>query len=142
MGVLALVVALELNDITGSLFLAYTIFTSGILIPVIEGCFKNRLKVNSPGAIAAITGGGTALAVDRGDVENLELPGFGVCIVLPFSVSWITWMTGLGFRETRRCRWTIQRWRARNPHQFQACRGFEAEASGGERKATEARNQD
>ena len=100
-GVLGLVVALELKDIIGSLFLAYTIFTSGIVIPVIAGYFKNRLKVNSAGAIAAIIGGGgTALAVDRLDVENLELLGLGVCIVLLFGVSWIARIASPGFRET------------------------------------------
>jgi SSS family solute:Na+ symporter len=95
-GVLALVVALELKGIISSLFLAYTVFTSGLVVPVVAGFYKDKLKVNSAGAIAAIIGGGgTALAINRVGVEHLELLGFGVCIVLLFGVSWITRKAGL-----------------------------------------------
>jgi len=95
-GVLALVVALELKGVISSLFLAYTIFTSGLVVPVVAGFYKDKLKVNSVGAIAAIIGGGgTALAINRVGVEHLELLGFGVCIVLLFGVSWITRKAGL-----------------------------------------------
>jgi SSS family solute:Na+ symporter len=96
MGVLALVVALRLESIIESLKLAYTIFTSGIVIPVIAGFYKDRLKVNSGGAVAAIIGGGgTALAIKLLEVEHFELLGLGVCIVLLFGVSWIARLTGL-----------------------------------------------
>lgn len=95
-GVLALVVALELKGVISSLFLAYTVFTSGLVVPVVAGFYKDKLKVNSVGAIAAIIGGGgTALAINRVGVEHLELLGFGVCIVLLFGVSWITRKAGL-----------------------------------------------
>lgn len=95
-GVLALVVALELKGVISSLFLAYTVFTSGLVVPVIAGFYKDKLKVNSAGAIAAIIGGGgTALAINRVGVEHMELLGFGVCIVLLFGVSWITRKAGL-----------------------------------------------
>ena len=90
-GAIALVVAMELKGIISSLFLAYTIFTSGIVVPVIAGFYKDRLKVNSAGALAAIIGGGgTALVVNRAGVENLELLGFAICAILLFGVSWIT----------------------------------------------------
>jgi SSS family solute:Na+ symporter len=95
-GVLALVVALELKGVISSLFLAYTVFTSGLVVPVVAGFYKDKLKVNSAGAIAAIIGGGgTALAINRVGVEHMELLGFGVCIVLLFGVSWITRKAGL-----------------------------------------------
>lgn len=95
-GVLALVVALELKGVISSLFLAYTVFTSGLVVPVVAGFYKDKLKVNSVGAIAAIIGGGgTALAINRVGVEHMELLGFGVCIVLLFGVSWITRKAGL-----------------------------------------------
>ena len=96
MGVVALVVALRLESIIDSLKLAYTIFTSGIVIPVIAGFYKDKLKVNSVGAIAAIVGGGgTALAIKLLEVENLDLVGLAVCIVLLFGVSWLARATGL-----------------------------------------------
>ena len=102
-GALALLVALELDGIISSLFLAYTIFTSGVVIPVIAGFFKDILKVNSVGAMAAIIGGGgTALVINRldhydklGGIEHLDLVGIGVCIVLLFGVSWMTKIAGL-----------------------------------------------
>ena len=100
-GALTLVVALNLKGIINSLMLAYTIFTSGVVLPVIAGFYKDKLKVNSAGAITAIiAGGGTALAIkqlhithfDLGGfrIGHAELLGFVVCAVLLFGVSWIT----------------------------------------------------
>lgn len=90
-GGLALLVAMNLKGIISSLFYSYTIFTSGIVLPVIAGFFKERLRVNSRGALAAITGGGgTALGIQLAEIENLELLGLGVCAILLFGVSWLT----------------------------------------------------
>ena len=100
-GALTLVVALNLKGIINSLLLAYTVFTSGVVLPVIAGFYKDKLKVNSIGAITAIiAGGGTALAVKQLHITHLdlfgqrighaELLGFVVCAVLLFGVSWIT----------------------------------------------------
>ncbi len=95
-GILALVVALHKPGIIGSLLLAYTVFTSGVVIPVVAGFYRRRLKLNAVGAIAAIVGGGgTALAINRLEaagwltVDHLDLVGLGVCAVLLFGVSWI-----------------------------------------------------
>jgi len=100
-GALTLVVALNLKGIINSLLLAYTVFTSGVVLPVIAGFYKDKLKVNSIGAITAIiAGGGTALAIKQLHITHLdmfglrighaELLGFVVCAVLLFGVSWIT----------------------------------------------------
>jgi len=99
-GIISLLVALQLEGIISSLLLAYTIFTSGVVIPVIAGFFKDKLRVTTTGAMAAIIGGGgTALLINRlnhydklGGVEHLELVGLGVCIALLFGVSWVTKM--------------------------------------------------
>jgi SSS family solute:Na+ symporter len=99
-GAIALVLALELKGIINSLLLAYTVFTSGVVLPVIAGFYKDKLKVNSTGAIAAIVGGGgTALAIKQlkithitlfgTSIGHMELLGFVVCLVLLFGVSWI-----------------------------------------------------
>jgi SSS family solute:Na+ symporter len=100
-GVLALLIAMQMKGIINTLLYSYTIFTSGIVIPVVAGFYKAKLKVNSWGAMAAIVGGGgTALVIkllgarelagipihDR----HLDLLGFGVCAILLFSVSWLT----------------------------------------------------
>jgi len=94
-GGLTLVVALQLNGIISSLLLAYTVFTSGVVLPVIAGFYKDKLRVNSLGVVAAIIGGGgTALGIKQllhtGSFDPKNLIGFGVCAVLLFGVSWIT----------------------------------------------------
>ena len=90
-GVIALLVAMKSQGIINALFNSYTIFTSGIVIPVVAGFYKDKLRVNSAGALAAIVGGGgTALGIKLAGVQHLELLGFGVCAILLFSVSWLT----------------------------------------------------
>jgi len=100
-GGLALLVALELKGIINSLLLAYTVFTSGVVLPVLAGFYKDKLRVNSIGAVVAIIGGGgTALAIKQlkithitlfgTSIGHMELLGFVVCLVLLFGVSWIT----------------------------------------------------
>jgi len=90
-GTVALLIALRMGGIISSLLLAYTVFTSGIVLPVLAGFHKDKLRVNSLGALAAIVGGGgTALVVKLMEVDNFELLGFGVCALLLFGVSWIT----------------------------------------------------
>jgi len=106
LGALALVVALKAGGIINTLLLAYTVFTSGVVLPVVAGFYKDRLKVNSAGVVAAIVGGGgTAIAtkqllhIDPFDPRNLI--GFGVCAVLLFGVSWIArWLGGRSPRRT------------------------------------------
>ncbi|MFA5375296.1 MAG: sodium:solute symporter family protein [Dehalococcoidia bacterium] len=101
-GILAFFVATRSTGIINSLYNSYYIFTSGIVIPVVAGFYKDKLKVNSWGALAAIVGGGgTALGIklagnmtlaDGTLIKNahLDLVGFCVCAILLFSVSWLT----------------------------------------------------
>ncbi len=101
-GVVALLIALQLGGIISSLMLAYTIYTSGIVLPVLIGFYRDKFKVNSFGALAAIIGGGgtalaveilsgrTALEVKLLEADEYKLLGIGVCALLLFGVSWIT----------------------------------------------------
>lgn len=94
-GLFALLVAMHMKGIISTLLYSYTIFTSGIVIPVIAGFYKDKLRVNQYGALAAIAGGGgTALVIkllgERVQHLHLDLLGFGVCVILLFSVSWLT----------------------------------------------------
>ncbi len=90
-GILATLVAMKSQGIISSLYNSYYIFTSGIVIPVVAGFYKDKLRVNSAGALAAIVGGGgTALVIKLAGVHHLELVGFGVCGILLFGVSWLT----------------------------------------------------
>ncbi len=90
LGICALLVALMLKGVISALLFAYTIYTSGVIIPVIAGFFRNRLKVTPAGAMAALIGGGAAgllsklLAIKYLDLGALLLSG-----VLLFLVSYI-----------------------------------------------------
>lgn len=87
-GVVALAIGLRMGGVIGSLLMAYTVFTSGIVIPVLLGFYKDKLRLNSWGALAAVVGGGgTALATKLLGIPSLELLGLGICILLLFGVS-------------------------------------------------------
>ena len=57
-GVLALILALYLQDIIETLKLAYTVFTAGLTLPIIFGFYKNKTKVTSKGALFSLISGG------------------------------------------------------------------------------------
>jgi SSS family solute:Na+ symporter len=91
----ALGLALALEGIIKSLLFAYTIFTCGLVVPVIAGFHKQKLKVTPRGALAALTGGGViGLA---GKIPYLNIPlkedfgliGFAVSAILLFGVSFL-----------------------------------------------------
>ncbi len=90
-GLVALTIGLRMGGVIGSLLMAYTVFTSGIVIPVLLGFYRDRLRLNSLGAFTAVAGGGgTALVMKLLDYSHLELLGLGVCILLLFGVSWLS----------------------------------------------------
>lgn len=62
-GVLALVLALYLQDIIETLKLAYTVFTAGLTLPIIFGFYKIKTKVTSRGAFFSLISGGTVALV-------------------------------------------------------------------------------
>jgi len=65
LGFISLGLALMLQGVINALIFAYTIFTCGVILPVLAGFFKNQLKVTSNAALAAIIGGGTTAAISR-----------------------------------------------------------------------------
>jgi SSS family solute:Na+ symporter len=90
-GILGLALALYLQDLIKTLELAYTFFASGMIIPIIAGFYRRRLRVNSTGALGAmISGGGTALALKLGQARlDAILVGMGVSLVFIFGLSWV-----------------------------------------------------
>ena len=96
LGLLALAVALASKGVIASLLFAYTIFTCGLVVPVIAGFYQERLKVTWQGALAAmICGGAIGLIgkipiVDVPFKEDLGLIGFAVSAILLFVVSFLT----------------------------------------------------
>jgi len=85
-GFFALILATSLQSIIKTLLIAYTIFTSGLLIPVVAGFYRDRLGLTSSGAFAALVGGGiTAILFG----QKYPLLGMVVATVLLFAVSLI-----------------------------------------------------
>jgi SSS family solute:Na+ symporter len=104
-GILSLVMALALKGVISSLMFAYTIFAAGVIIPVLFGFYKDKLRVNSMGAMAAIIGGGGLAFISKlpsvvnvsqvplistlVTVKRLDLWALAVSVLLLFIVSTI-----------------------------------------------------
>jgi len=96
LGLVALGLALALKGVISSLLFAYTIFTCGLVVPVVAGFYKEKLKVTPQGALAALIGGGIVGLL--GKIPGLDIPlkgdlgliGFAVSAVLLFGASFLT----------------------------------------------------
>ncbi|MFC1961456.1 sodium:solute symporter [Chloroflexota bacterium] len=90
LGICSLVVALLLNGVISALLFAYTIYTSGVILPVIAGFFKEKLKVTPAGALAALIGGGTAGIISKiFAIPYLDLGALALSGILLFLVSFL-----------------------------------------------------
>jgi SSS family solute:Na+ symporter len=95
LGLVALGLALALKGVISSLLFAYTIFTCGLVVPVVAGFYKDKLKVTPRGALFALIGGGVVGLLGKIpwlDIplkEDLGLIGFAVSAVLLFAVSYL-----------------------------------------------------
>ena len=89
LGGLSLLVALKIGGVISALLLAYTVYSAGVILPVLFGFFKDRLKLNSAGAMASlIGGGGLALYAKLLPFFDQPLPGFLEAIsgILPLNI--------------------------------------------------------
>jgi len=57
-GFFSLIIALTLKGVISSLLLGYTVYTSGLIFPILLGFYRDTLKLKRGGAIAAIVAGG------------------------------------------------------------------------------------
>ncbi len=95
LGGLALALAISLDNVIQTLLFAYTIFTCGLVVPVIAGFYKERLRirVSSEGALVALIGGGLIglmgelPAIQFPFKEDMGLLGFAASAILLFGVS-------------------------------------------------------
>ncbi len=102
LGALALGLALLLKGVISSLLFAYTIFTCGLVVPVIAGFYKEKLKLTAQGALAALVGGGVIGLM--GKIPGLDIPlkrdlgliGFGASAILLFGVSYLSRRRSIG----------------------------------------------
>ena len=85
-GFLALALAVSMPGIIKTLLIAYTVYSSGLLLPVIAGFFKDQLGLTQTGALAALVGGG-ATAIFLG--QKYPLLGMAVSAAFLFGVSWL-----------------------------------------------------
>lgn len=85
-GASALALAVSMPDIIKTLLLAYTVFSGGLLVPVVAGFFREKLALTSTGAMAGLIGGGGAALIWG---QAYPLLGLAVSAVLLFSVSWL-----------------------------------------------------
>ena len=90
LGILSLLLALTLKGVINALLFAYTVYTCGLILPVIAGFYRDRLKVTPMGALAAIIGGGAAGLISKlGHIKYLDLGGLLISASLLFLVSFI-----------------------------------------------------
>ena len=90
LGLCSLLLALTLKGVITALLFAYTVYTCGLILPVIAGFYKSKLKVTPLGALVAIIGGGSVALVSKlFDIEYLDLGGLLISGLLLFIVSFI-----------------------------------------------------
>lgn len=87
-GIAALLLSLYLQDIVNLILFAYTVYTGGLIIPVLAGFYKGKLKVTPLGALAAIVGGGSAALISKlFDIKYLDVISLGISAFLLFTFS-------------------------------------------------------
>ncbi len=90
-GIASLVIALRLQGIIASLLLGYTIYSAGLVIPILFGFHAKKFGLNAAGATVAITGGGmSGLFLKLSGHDNLLLCTIPLSAVLLFAGSY-TW---------------------------------------------------
>jgi SSS family solute:Na+ symporter len=99
LGLLALGLAMILKGVISSLLFAYTIFTCGLVVPVIAGFYKEKLKVTPQGALAALIGGGVIGLM--GKIPSLDIPFKGDLGLIGFVISAVL-LFGVSFFDLRR----------------------------------------
>jgi solute:Na+ symporter, SSS family len=89
-GIASLALALVLNGVITALLFAYTIYTCGVILPAIAGFYKDKLKVTSNAALAAIVGGGLAGLISKlAGIKYLDLGALLLSLILLSGVSQI-----------------------------------------------------
>ncbi len=93
LGLLALLLALSFQGVIASLMFAYSVFTSGVVGPMLLGLLRGRLRVDGAAALCGMCAGGVcglASALPWFDVPlkpHLALIGLGLSIVVTLVLS-------------------------------------------------------
>jgi len=87
----SLIIALYINEIIKSLLLALTVYTAGIVLPVILGFYRKKLKLNHYGAMSGIIAGGSAAVIMKYyNYNQFLIYIFPAVFGIIFIISWIT----------------------------------------------------
>ncbi|MFC1938765.1 sodium:solute symporter [Chloroflexota bacterium] len=87
-GVASLLLALVMKGVISTLLFTFTVYTAGVIIPVIIGFYKDRLRVTPLGALAAVIGGGVAALISKIlSIAYLDLGSLPISALLLFLVS-------------------------------------------------------
>jgi len=88
-GICALIIALKIKGVISSLLLGYTIYSGGLIIPVLLGFYRKTLKLNASGAIISIiSGGGLGLFLKLSGYDRIMLITVPVSALLLFAGSY------------------------------------------------------
>jgi len=90
---------MALKGVISSLLFAYTIFTCGLVVPVIAGFYKGKLGVTPRGALVALIGGGLLGLLGR--LPGLDIPLKGDLGLIGFAGS-AALLFGVSFFDTKR----------------------------------------
>ncbi len=89
-GALSILITLFMGGIIKSMLFALTVYTTGLIIPVVLGFYRESLKLNSSGAIAAVTvGSSAALAMKLLAINKYLILVFPAVVIIIFSISYV-----------------------------------------------------
>jgi SSS family solute:Na+ symporter len=89
-GLGAMALAWKMGGVISSLLFAYTVYTAGLILPVIAGFYREKLRVTSNGALAAMVCGGSAALVSKlAEVKYLDLGSLLISAAVLFGVSMV-----------------------------------------------------
>jgi len=86
-GMAALALAMTSPGIIAVVFSVYTIFTGGMLVPVVAGFYKEKLCLTPLGALMALVGGGLTAIIFSTNNPPLAPLGIAVSAVILISIS-------------------------------------------------------
>lgn len=87
-GLFSVLIALHAQGIISALLMAYTVYSGGLVIPVIFGFYAKRFSLNHVGAMGAVaTGGVLALVLKLSSHESLLVICFPVSLLVLFAGS-------------------------------------------------------
>ena len=90
LGVISIIITLYMGGIIKSMLFALTVYTTGLIVPVIFGFYREKLRLNSYGAIAAVAAGScAALAMEFFSLNMYLIFIFPAVIIVLFAVSYI-----------------------------------------------------